>query len=750
MTARATRSALQAVRAAPTLLEAMHRGPLLDSAVTADCAASPAGANAVAALLQSAVEEPSDQLVAAIATLALGSVCSESSVRTLVRLLDGGAPYLVQHAICALGRGPFVEVALVGLTRFVSGGDFNGMLAQRTLQLWAEEHPDAVGGAVERQLNIEGEPAGRAMLVETLGVAPGRARNQRLREIAADDSEAVAARAAAVAALGDRVFSERWPNGPTRSTPRIAPVDDVVKDTEATRRVLVAVASGAEPLAAVAVTALRDLDVRPATGERDRRNRGRTVAQLFLHADVDGDLSQAGRGDTGGIATLLVQLGDALLQAEPAVDRVLTMSRGRPAHGLGDLASIDEPGHHYLSIPLWGPNRTAAQAWPLRIQIARGLRRLLRAAGGVDVLHLRMGDVATMVAAEVAGEMDIPVVFTLAPDPNALVSSRDAEGVLTRAEFGAADAVEHLVFRERLLRTLQEESAHLVLFPRPALGRDMRALMNLDIEAEVDRVSVIAEGVSMAAIDAADTTDDVGGSVTSSARAELDDLLSQLPVERRNLPLAISVGRLSPVKGMVTLVQVWFAQADLRDRCNLLIVGGDLASPNGDEQQQLSAFDAVLPLPEASSQGLLLPGNRSNATVAAWLRAVRVGRPGGAAPGGVYVSASLKEEFGIAILEALATGLVVVAPNTGGPATYVHDGVTGILADTASRVGLGAAIGSALDLAVAPDADGRAEQAADMVRERFGIDTMAASLAQVYRGVAADAAARADVAGAAL
>ncbi|MEO5744223.1 MAG: glycosyltransferase, partial [Terracoccus sp.] len=95
-----------------------------------------------------------------------------------------------------------------------------------------------------------------------------------------------------------------------------------------------------------------------------------------------------------------------------------------------------------------------------------------------------------------------------------------------------------------------------------------------------------------------------------------------------------------------------------------------------------------------------------------------------------------KEEFGIAILEAMATGLVVVAPGTGGPATYVTDGVTGILADTGSRERLGAAVSSALGLAVAPGAEERAAEAEAMVRERFGIETMAAALAGVYHRVA--------------
>ncbi|MDO5710654.1 MAG: glycosyltransferase [Micrococcales bacterium] len=762
MTAQATRIALEAVRSAPTLLEAMHRGPGLDSAAAADAAEGPAGASAAAQLLRAAVDDPTDQLTAAIATLALGSVATQRSARTLARLLDGSASHLHDHVVWALGRGPFVASALPRLTEFIATGGFRGMLAQRTLQHWSPRHPEALRSALAAALSRCPDPAGRATLVETLGLVPGPATNAALRAVAADEAEGSAARAAAVAALGDSRRPQRTPDAPSSPTSSSTPdpahdLEGATADTAATRRVLTALAAGTGPLASVAVIALDDLDAPPALtcgargqrgagsgwagGERETAtDRALTVAQLFLHADIDGDLSHAGQGDTGGIATLLVQLGDALLEAAPAVRRVLTISRGRPTHGVGNLTSVHEPGHHYLSIPLWGTSPPAAQAWPLRIETGRGLRRLLRTAGRVDVLHLRIGDVATMVAAEVAAETGLPIVFTLAPDPNALVASRDAAGLLTRAKFGATDGIEHLVFRERLLREMQSMSAHLALFPRPTLEHDMSALMDLDIEAEADRVSVVAEGVSMAAIDAADATEGAGKSANCSALSELDNLLGQLPPERRGLPLAISVGRLTGVKGMVTLVDAWATEGDVRARCNLLVVGGDLLAPTAEEQQQLDAIAAVLPLDTAASCGLLLPGHRPNATVATWLRAVRGGRPGGAAPGWVYVSASLTEEFGIAILEAMATGLVVVAPGAGGPATYVADGVTGILTDTGSRDRLGAAISNALELAVAPGADERAAQAEAMVRERFGIEMMATALAEVYHRVATDVA----------
>ena len=188
---------------------------------------------------------------------------------------------------------------------------------------------------------------------------------------------------------------------------------------------------------------------------------------------------------------------------------------------------------------------------------------------------------------------------------------------------------------------------------------------------------------------------------------------------------------------MATLV-VRLARATraLRGRCNLLVIGGDLDDPSPEEAGELARIRDLVAADASAGAGLLLAGHRPNATATTWLAAAREGRPGMAAPGGIYVCASLKEEFGIAILEAMTVGLVVVAPDGGGPATYVDDGVTGVLADTAHGPALVAAIARALDLSASTGATLRNHRSRAVVRERFGIDTMAAALGNVYRSVA--------------
>ena len=131
-----------------------------------------------------------------------------------------------------------------------------------------------------------------------------------------------------------------------------------------------------------------------------------------------------------------------------------------------------------------------------------------------------------------------------------------------------------------------------------------------------------------------------------------------------------------------------------------------------------------------------MPGHRPNDVVAVWLAAAQAGRAGGNGPAGVYVCSSLKEEFGLALVEALASGLVVVGPAAGGPATYIDDGVTGVLADTRRPDEVARAIRAAFDLATAPGQAERMDRALERISADFTVQAMADRLSTIYAGVA--------------
>ena len=289
------------------------------------------------------------------------------------------------------------------------------------------------------------------------------------------------------------------------------------------------------------------------------------------------------------------------------------------------------------------------------------------------------------------------------------------------------------------MQSLAANAAHTVLFPRPKLREDMQRLVGIDLTAHPERHTVVPEGVDLQVVDraVAEAQGHVAGGPASGALAELRAIVETLPVARRGLPLVVSVGRLHRVKGMATLVQAW-ARGGLSERANLLVVGGDLDRPSADEREQLDLMDAVVPPDRRAAAGLLLPGHRPNDVVARWVAAARTGLPGLSAPRGVYVCSSLKEEFGIALLEAMASGLLVVAPDGGGPATYVVEGDTGFLTATWHADRLADAIDSALTASLAETDDRRAERSHATVEESFTIQRMARMLDDVYARVVAD------------
>ncbi|MCU1405803.1 MAG: hypothetical protein JWQ43_2106 [Glaciihabitans sp.] len=674
-----------------------------------------------------------DQITAIAAVHALAQVFDSEADDVLSGLLSSDKPFLREHAAWAFGaRLPRFDTVARLIGTVINGG-FSGMIAQRTLQQWSAAAPSQVSIGVESALLGVHETGARYRLVETLGVITDRIATAALARIAADESESESVRVAAVAGLGDRVGEA-----------------DVVN-------LVSRLAGGADYVADVARLALVDL----TAGKTPRApwQTGLTVAQMFLHADIDPELTRAGSGDNGGIATLLVRLGNALTDEHPydplsesalsvdtaamggdtsRVQRVITLSRGSAAEALDSLSQAGSTvqGHAYASVPLLHDPVASSEAWPFRIAAERGIRRILRAAGTVDVVHLRMADVGSLAASNVARDLGIPVVFTVAPDPHAIINSLEISGQLTRENFGEIDAREHYWFRTRLVQRLAADAAHTVLFPRPDLARDMRELVGIDIHDHPERHSVVPEGIDLEVVDAAvaEAAEHAAGGEPTAPLAELRSLLAQLPEERRGLPLMLSVGRMHRVKGMATIVEAW-ATGPLRDQANLLVIGGNLVSPSDDEREQLDRINASVPEGSTGAAGLILSGHRPNDTVARWVAAARFGVPGLAAPRGIYICGSLKEEFGIALLEAMAAGLMVVAPAGGGPATYVANGETGFLTRTSDVYQLAAAMLAALNTVATETSDARATTSRETVSKDFTIQAMASALTVVYAGV---------------
>ena len=181
---------------------------------------------------------------------------------------------------------------------------------------------------------------------------------------------------------------------------------------------------------------------------------------------------------------------------------------------------------------------------------------------------------------------------------------------------------------------------------------------------------------------------------------------------------------------MARVVEAFVADRHLSGRANLVMVGGDLAYPSTVEAAELGRIRAIIDRHPGASDGVVLLGHRPNGEVSRVLAVARAGWGTDIAPGGAYVCGSLKEEFGLAIVEAMAAGLPVVAPRTGGPATYVEDGLSGVLVDTTDPSAIASGMRACLALAARPETALLTRQ---IVESRFTLARMAQALAAVYR-----------------
>ncbi len=171
-------------------------------------------------------------------------------------------------------------------------------------------------------------------------------------------------------------------------------------------------------------------------------------------------------------------------------------------------------------------------------------------------------------------------------------------------------------------------------------------------------------------------------------------------------PVVGTVGRLDPVKDHAGLIQAFGRLAGDHPGARLLIVG------NGPCRRELETLAASL-----TPGRVTFAGERGD--VPELLRSMDV-----------FALASLGEGISNTILEAMATGLPVVATAVGGNPELVEDGVNGALVPRRDPAALAAAIGRYLDDAHLRAVHGKASR--ERAMERFSLERMCAAYTALY------------------
>lgn len=225
------------------------------------------------------------------------------------------------------------------------------------------------------------------------------------------------------------------------------------------------------------------------------------------------------------------------------------------------------------------------------------------------------------------------------------------------------------------------------------VSHDLNRWLVEDVRIPADKVVTIVNGVDTARFAARDRT---------AARAELALAPDRLVVG--------TVGRLDPVKDQAGLVHA-FARVRAATPDAMLVVAGD--GPCGDD---LRALVASLGLGDA----VRLLGERSDvATVLASLD--------------VFVLPSIAEGISNTVLEAMATGLPIVATRVGGTPELVEDGANGVLVHRQDQAALAGAIRAYLEDPHLRAVHGKSSR--QRAVEHFSLGRMCATYADLYAGL---------------
>lgn len=232
-----------------------------------------------------------------------------------------------------------------------------------------------------------------------------------------------------------------------------------------------------------------------------------------------------------------------------------------------------------------------------------------------------------------------------------------------------------------------------------AVSRDLQVWLVDRAGIRADKVACIVNGIEVAAFETP--------RASPRPRVLLGDFAPPGSV------LIGNVARLDKVKdqaGLLAAFKLLCTQAGSDTNCRLIIAGG------GPEQAALQSRIEQLGL----TQTVRLLGDRAD--VAELL-----------AECDVFVLSSIAEGMPVTLLEAMASGLPVVATDVGGVASVVDDGVTGTLVPPADPPALATALRAYVVDAALRHSHGQAGHA--RVTAHFSLSTMVSAYTALYDGL---------------
>lgn len=392
-----------------------------------------------------------------------------------------------------------------------------------------------------------------------------------------------------------------------------------------------------------------------------RIQKGLIVLQSMFYGDFEG----SGKGNNGGLAILLKSLGNKV-SFHSGVGLVITITISELMNK--PFMAYYQENHLFVRLPAY-LNRNIQNPFLKReLFMKRFIKRyLIKLNIQPEIFHIRYLDNASMAVGKLSKELNAKLVSTLAPDPHR--NMVDEKGYFQDFEF---DEIQNLVNKIKIGDELIPMSDKVLGIGGEKIKEELILYFPQFNQYNGEaKIKMIPEGIKI--------DRDVMEKREEDNTCEASELIGVDPSFFEK-PIILNVGRLDKIKGQVALFKAWTA-SNINKTHNLLIIGGDLENPNEEEKRIIDFFNReIKKYPELEGK-FFHKAAMKNEKVKLLEKSIM--KKSFSYPH-IYLASSLKEEFGLAILEAMSQGFLIFAPIKGGVKSYIEHGVNGFLIDTST------------------------------------------------------------------
>lgn len=393
------------------------------------------------------------------------------------------------------------------------------------------------------------------------------------------------------------------------------------------------------------------------------KHNGLTILQSMFY----GDFENSGKGNNGGMAVFLKTLGNELSNSKE-VSLVVTLTITNEWSHNQSLMNFYSENHLFLRAPIY-IDATNKDPFVKKEQfIKRAIDRFLKKLEiEPDIFHVRYLDNASKAVALLSKQLGKKLVFTLTPDPHRNMTNTDG----TLKSFDTNDYFQKLN-KIKIGDELIFESHQIVGIGNHTVGKELESYFpQLLKEDKKETLWMISEGIK------AD-----GNSKNSDEKSNRYKELKEINLKKEffDRPIILNVGRLEQLKSQDELLKAW-GNSSISDVYNLLLIGGDLENPSKDEMKMIHSFEEYFTEHPQLRDEFHHVGALSNENIRMIEKKIMEHQENYPQ---IYLCSSKKEEFGIAILEALSQKFLVLGPERGGVKSYLENDINGFLIDTSN------------------------------------------------------------------